>query len=311
MILLLPLDRRMHMLVTLACTAFITILFPTSASAAPINLNIKSSLLSRFLKDDDSSGNSTAPSKSRVGLDLSGDYECLLWGRSTQDDGRIPLIQIEGAPLALAVGVHYNFAKAWYGASKLTTKLQWKNCLSGRSENLFPSVLDFSADLSVNPPVNHAGKIGMRWKNDESVSIRLDQSGSALLEIQAPVHKRLLLVSKSNFNRFDGTSSLGHFNTRIPIRKDWLPDIKLGTSGILSSRNEIGVGRVGLRLMWSRSLGIFGFDNGYERETRIHLEVSTIDRLGQLCTSLKVETTMEEPKESLHVTFIHESIRSG
>jgi hypothetical protein len=294
----------MHKFVTLACTALIITLFLTLASAAPINLNIKSSLLSRFLKNDDASGNSTAPSKSRVGLDLSGDYECLLWGRSTQSDGRIPLMQSVEAPLALAVGVHYNFAKAWYGASMVTTRLQWENDRSGRSACFFPSVLDFSAEQSLSGPDVHSGKIGMRWKNDESVSIRLDQSGKALLQIQAPLHKRLLLVSKSSFHRFDGTSSLGHFNTRIPKRKDWLPDIELGTSGIISSINEIGVGRVGLRLMWSRSLGIFGFD---ERETWMKLEVSTI---GQVCTSLKVETTMEEPKESLHFSLIHESIRS-
>jgi hypothetical protein len=289
-----------------------------SVSAAPINLNIKSSFLSRLLKQTDDSQH-TNGKKSVVGLDLSGEYDCLLWGGASEDGTKIPLLQRDNSPVLLSLGVHYNIRTIWYGITKGLIRLQYNTTRwSSKTlcSNFLPAILQVVAETSTIPTTQQdsATTIGMQWKNEGSASVRMDTHGKAQLQLQVPVHKRICLISKSNYllrnhETIAPWSSLGHYNSRIPKQRDWLPDIQLGTSGILSSRHDIAFGRVGLRLTWSRSLGVFGFDT-HDAGTTIKLQVSTIDRLGHMCTSLNVDAILEQPRDSLHFTVLHESIHS-
>ena len=315
--------RRFDWLTVLVTVVIVSTQLPIVTQSAPIQLNIKSSLLSHYLKAVDSSNNNTTTNnKSLVGLDLSGNYECWLWGHGKHRQ-RTPLFLNIQTPYALAVGIHYNFAHAWYGATKVLSRIQWNrnkntnsNTNTNAETNLLPAMMELTTKYDLSRQKTET-TIALQWNKDQSASIRIEpSSGRAQCLLQYPLHTRLLLQYQSNlWFKEETVASLGYYNHRIPNRQDWLPDVTLGTSGILSSNHNIALGRLGLRLMWSRSFGVFGVDkitdDDDDATTKLQLQLSSIDQYGQQCTSIQLDTTVEHPMESLHFCILLESVRSG
>ena len=301
--------RRFHWLTLLEIVLLVISQLPIVALSAPIQINLKSSLLSHYLKDRDSSSNNTTTNKSLVGLDLSGDYECWLWGHGEYRQ-RTPLFLSRHSPYALAVGIHYNFAHAWYGATKLLSRIQWNQNTNAKL-NLLPAMMELTAEYALSSHET-ATTIALQWNNEQCASIRMEpSSGKAQCLLQFPLHQRLLLQYKSNrWFQEETVATLGYYNHKIPSRQDWLPDVTLGTSGVLSSRHNVALGRLGLRLMLSRSFGV-NKDTDDDATTKMQLQLSSIDQCGQQCTSIQMDTTVEHPMESLHCCILLESIRSG
>lgn len=139
---------------------WIGLLLILTVGGAHINLNVKSSALSRALRGSsrsqtqvssptrtfESSDVDAEPTKSHsdkkrshehVSLDLSGKFHCHLTapysGEARDDDGLTPLFRVGTStgngwtPPSLFLSVNYDFSSVWYGATCFLTTLRWNH----------------------------------------------------------------------------------------------------------------------------------------------------------------------------------------
>lgn len=260
--------------------AFLVILLLLRAptiDAAPVNLNVKSGLLSRLLgnntppptrnREQDSTTASTErpnSSKGKVSLDLSGTYHCLVAGPSsppqpnTVDGGRAPVPLIETgtftkgwSPPSLTCSVGYNFSQAWYGACRLLTNLSWSYRRNDDDESSnTPLTINLQAEKGLlDENEEYAAEVGISLKtssahgmnNSPSIKLRWQQDDCKQVTVAAPLLNRVGIVWKSVF-----PSQESHFTTHqqsIPpnnVPDWWIPNLKITTTGRLTADNQVG-----------------------------------------------------------------------
>jgi len=319
------------------------------SDAAPVNLNLKSGLLSRLLGNsspkqstsENIQGSSTATTtataerqKGKVSLDLSGKYHCLVAGpaqHSAVEGAPIPLFQTgtvsKGwSPPSLIFSVGYNFSRAWYGATRLMTNLQWSYRSDDEATNISrPLTVNLQAERGlVESEDDYAAELGLSLKasagqSPASLKLRFEQT-CRQVTVVAPLHKRVSVVWRSIFPRLD-VESLGHFHSRpFPCQKEdwWMPNLKINTAGRLTADNEVAFQtknkrRVGVRLLFSRQLGwsAFGGAGGIIDDhlgTIMKLEVSGMDDRGESFSTLTMASVLERPMGSTQFILSHEQI---
>jgi hypothetical protein len=310
-----------------------------TAGAQPINLNLKSGLLSRLLGDSsnsnerfDSSSSTAASSreslKGKVSLDLSGKYHCLVAGPQEQRKTQGTLIPLFGlgtttkgwTPPSLILSIEYNFSRAWYGATRLLTDIQW----SYRSDELetepseSPFTINVKTEKDLEKPGEYAAEVGASWKalnrNPVHLAVRWEPS-CGQVSASAPLHKRLELAWRCILLRNKPTT--GYFASRFPSPSDdwWIPNLMINTGGRLTSKNEVALAfdkkrRIGVRLMVRRQLGWSAFGGAIvdDPDTLVRLEVRGMDDGAESFSTATMETVLERVRESTRWTLSHEQV---
>ena len=316
------------------------------SDAAPINLNLKSGLLSRWMgkssspknkaeeSRDPSSSTATASTERSKGkrllLDLSGIYHCLVVGPENNAEGApTPLYKTgtakEGwSPPSLTFSVGYNFSQAWYGATGLLTNLQWS--YRKNNDNLertrSPLTVNIQGEKGLMEPDDYAVQIGVSLKamdwNSPSLQFRWE-ANCKQVSVAAPLHKRVSVVWRSVFPTRQHES---HFASRsFPSFKDdwWIPNLKVNTAGRLTADNEVGFRvnnkrRVGVQLLLSRQLGWSAFGTGVMDDhlgTVMKLQVTGTDDRRESFTTFTMESMLERPQDSTQLTFSHEQVHKN
>mmetsp|Transcript_31929 Transcript_31929/g.48983 ORF Transcript_31929/g.48983 Transcript_31929/m.48983 type:complete len:350 (-) Transcript_31929:718-1767(-) len=242
---------------------------------AHVNLNVKSTMLSRVLKSEE--GQNTQDEKrgrkyrsyDHVSLDLSGQFNCHVTGLTTStfrpiQDETTPLFRVGHAdgngliPPSLFLSVNYDFASVWYGATRLLTTFRWD--LSSRRQrnndmkkvNLVspPTTIDIQTEKGLYSPNDYAAQVGFTWKEKEDVvalplaiTARVDTAKSATLSISTPIHSRIMLKTSLHAGK---KPSRDFFSSRVPSwsqgdNDSWVPDLSLSANGRLVSNSKIGL----------------------------------------------------------------------
>jgi hypothetical protein len=321
-----------------------------TAGAQPINLNLKSGLLSRLLGDSSSpkrnsnerggsssssSSSSTAaaaPSteslKGKVSLDLSGQYHCLVAGPQEERKTQGTLIPLFGlgtvtkgwTPPSLILSIEYNFSRAWYGATRLLTNLQWLY----RSDELeterssSPFTINVKTEKGLEEPGDYAAEVGVSWKalnrNPAHLEVRWEPS-CGQVSVSVPLHKSLELVWRSIL--VQKKPATGYFESRFPSPTEdwWIPNLMMNTAGRLTAKNEVALAvnkkrRIGIRLMVSRQLGWSAFGGAIvdDPDTLLRLEVRGMDDRAESFSAAAMETVLERVRASTRWTLSHEQV---
>ena len=318
-------------------------LHATISSGASINLNLKSGLLTRLLGEYSSNRNandpvdpssataaavSKEPTKGKVSLDLSGQYHCLIAGprdnRGTKET-LIPLFCLGTVtkgwtPPSLFLSIEYNFSRAWYGATRLLTNLQWSyQSHEIRTETSgSPFTINVKMEKDLEKTDEYAAEVGLSLKawnrKPPHLAVRWEATCRQVM-VSAPLHRCLELAWRSILLPKKPTTS--YFASRLPAATEdwWIPNLMINTAGRLTSKNEFGLGmnkrrRMGVRLMIRRQLGWSAFGGGIsdDQNTLVKLEVTGMDDRAESLFTLTMEAVLERVLESTRWTLSHERV---
>lgn len=341
---------------------FISLLFfsisllVAQCEAARMNFNAKSGFLSRVLGNSPkqtppsskpstttTAGSTTTVSternsKGKVSLDLSGTFHCLVAGPTQQqhEGGTTPVPLLEtGAiskgwsPPSLVFSVGYNFSHAWYGATRLLTKLQWS--YRNKDDNMSqqtagsPLTVNIQGEKGLLEPNEYAAQVGLSLKSRSdktsppSLELRWEQTCQQVT-IAAPIHKRVQVVWRSIFPTLQHSLHSENFlSSSIPAQNKedwWMPNLKMNTAGRLTADNQVGFHlpnsnkrhRMGVRLLFSRQLGWSAFGDAMDDHlgTVMKLQVTGTDDKSISFSTLTMQSILERPLASTHLTLSHE-----
>jgi len=329
---------------SLSC--LLVLVFSGEIGAAPVNVNVKSGLLSRLLGSDthsspkrnkpsptstlsgESSDAQNTDSKGKVSLDLSGTYHLLVAGPSskTTTQGPVPLVSTGNTETgwSLTCSIGYNFSQAWYGATRLLTRLSWSHY---RTEPTKPLLVHVQAEKGLLETNDYAGQVGISLASTASPSryppsihIRWEPKVGNQVTVAAPILNRVGLVWKSLFPTPQATTP-HYWLESIPTTNSpdwWIPTLKISTAGRLTADNHVGFAiprqtkRLGLRLVLSRQVGWNAFGGQFpihdnnEEGTLLKLKVTSADH-GSL-SSLEMASILERPMDSTLLILSHEHI---
>jgi hypothetical protein len=223
-------------------------------------------------------------------------------------------------PPSLILSIEYNFSRAWYGATRLLTTLQW----SYRSDEVdtetsgSPFTVNVKTEKDLENPGEYAAEVGVSWKtlnrNPAHLAIRWEPY-CGQVSVSAPLHKRLDLAWRSILLPKKPTT--GYFVSRFPSPTEdwWIPNLMINTAGRLTAKNEVGLvvnkkRRVGVRLMISRQLGWSAFGGAIvdDPDTLMRLEVTGMDNRAESVSTATMETVLERVRASTRWTLSHEQV---
>ena len=244
------------------------------------------------------------------------------------------------------VGLHYDFAASWYGATRVWSNCQWTVPTLFPHQNpwlrrLVPRSLDVTVDRSVVDSTDRVGQAVLRWPvhaeegsdydssgNDDnectSLAARIESSGSSSLSLQVPLHRRLLYHCTLESDWLEESSSPAAGLGGFPLAKTtvldgeawWLPDVTLKANGRLESRNAAVFphpqrpldGRIGVRLMASRRL-LWDDSPGFFATTEpstTSLCVEVQDLQELAITGVRLHAELERPLESWRLAVVQQ-----
>jgi len=242
-----------------------------------VNLNVKSSTLSRVLKSEERQSNQDENKRNKrrsydhVSLDLSGQFNCHVTGpkngvlQPSDEDETTPLFrvgQLDGnglIPPSLFLSANYDFGSVWYGATRLLSTFRWD--LSSRRQKYDstkrhprcspPTNIDLRTEKGLQQPNDYAAQVGFTWKQKENfqappltLSARVDTAKSGTLSVSAPLHRRILLKTSLIIGSNPGKD---FFSSRVPFWSpeenddSWVPDLSLSANGRLTSNSKIAI----------------------------------------------------------------------
>ena len=338
------------------------VLIFSGGDAAPVNVNVKSGFLSRLVGNNSHSPpkrnkhqslNEPSPNtptlsgaspeeaqttkKGKVSLDLSGTYHVLVAGPTavpssdtTTMQGPVPLVSTgtteTGWSLTCSMG--YNFSQAWYGATRLLTRLSWSHHF--RTEPTNPLTVHVQAEKGLSETNDYAGQVGLSLvpmsstsRYPPSIHLRWEPNVGNQVTVAAPLLHRVGLVWKSLFPTLH-SSTPNVLQDSIPTTNSldwWIPNLKISTAGRLTADNQVGFDiprfkqrkRLGIRLVLSRHVGWSAFGGQefpiqdlHDEGTLMKLKVTTADDVS--CSSLEMTSILERPIDSTLLILSHEQV---
>ena len=237
---------------------------------AVVNLNLKSSQLSKLLRENPSNtstetitptaANNKKQKADMLQLDLSGRVDTLIVGpesctrlptaaaAAAADDTQVrPLIGTD-RPFSVIASAEYDFSKAWYSVRRLFGTVRWINPnghLNQHYRRLVPSQIDLIGELALAGADSYdpiAGEIVVGWDDGEAramttkLNTRIANSGTASVSLAVPVNHRVDLEMKvSNSLQLPSQVAIAQ-----PKKNDswWIPDVSINALGHFRSQNE-------------------------------------------------------------------------
>jgi len=280
--------------------------------------------------DEESTSRDENSRKAGIALDLSGRFNVHISAPSYEmgfDDGLSPLFRFgksRSIP-SVQMGTDYDFNTVWYGATRLFTIFEFprkevplqepglvrsafqelidSTCLRIITEKGLSRSGDYATEVRVETPAFIDGA------RPSFVSVRGDTAShrSTSIAIRLGIHKNLDMFLKATRKyKSEGETLSSFFTSRVPrtYGDRWIPVLRLDTRGHLTTQSEIGRncnGRiVGGRLIISKQLDwasglVFGGD---DQDTKIRLELCSLNNARDKLTTLTIETSLEKPSDA-------------
>ena len=262
-----------------------------------------------------------------VKLDVSGHYDCLVVGSPKEggvdrdDSGLVPLCRWKRPSMpSITIGTDYSLQKAWYGATRLTSKFRWSWATAGK--RWIPAWTECGVDQGVcEEERDTAAHIATGWKTPSSsssscfVSLRCNNQGTARVLASLPLHNRFGLTYQHTLSpRGDESTKYAsddYFARRLPEpgrdRDWWLPDFRADPTGRVTSYNEIGWrDQWGLRISFGRNLGWMNTDDDNDETTSVSLQLVGLHPSRQACTVFQANAALERIRQTASCTVSHE-----
>lgn len=253
-------------------------------------------------------------------IDLSGQVNIHLSSPSHHDNEKLstaprscPIFQIGNSKIipSLFIKSNYDFRKKWYGITRTASVLSWH--VAGRRINI--EIEKSSLDLRIDK-LQPGIELGDKSTSSFAVQRRMD--GATVVSLHSELNKRVSLVANIAHSmtrvvkRFDSTSLI----TLIPHQDNsegWIPQLQLGTTGVLTSKSEMGwtmsrKGKafpMGARLSFSTKMYHTGRDEG-NQPPKIRFEVMghNSGSKGESVTSLVFQGELERLADTAHFTIV-------
>ena len=300
-------------------------LCPASANSF-LNLNIKSRALSGLLNNLDENIQTVFfrdtlqdSFDKMLHVDFSGQFETKIFGPHADDEPLAPLFETKESQSlpAFLVGCHYDFSRSRFGATSIEAALRWRSRF--QRQTLGPSLVEVRTRKDLLDNGGHGQECMLQWDIlDRSPAVIMMERACKLTRVscRVPLHARVDYLMRVTSNA-DGGLQKENFEAQ----DWWLPNVLIRPDGILESCNSATVrnpirhhGRrrdLGIRFLVRRQLNWSVFPVGDqnaddEARTLLAVELQELDAPQSSSFNLRVQTLLERPLESLHLSIVQQ-----